>query len=84
MRRSRTILVSVLWFLLAMAVAVSAQAGQKKTGMDKRPSAGRGDIRYQQGRGWRGYGHRGSGRGHGYRVYEQKPFGFCPPPCARK
>jgi hypothetical protein len=88
MKRSRTILASILWLLIAIAMAVSAQAGQKKAGVDKRPSAGRGDIRHHQGRGWRGYGHRGSGRGYGYRpwgrVYEQRPFGFCPPPCARK
>ena len=83
MRRSRTILVSILWLLIAMAMAVSAQAGQKKTGMDKRPSAARGEAGLQ-----RGYSWRGRGRGYGYRpwarVHETRPFGFCPPPCTRK
>jgi len=87
MRRSRTVLASILWLLIAMAMAVSAQAGQKKDSADKRPSAGRGDGKYYRGRG-RGWSGRGGGRGYGYhrwgRVYEEKPFGFCPPPCSRK
>ena len=85
MRRSRTVLASILWLLISIAMAVSAQAGQKKDGADKRSSVGRGDSRSHRGRGWRG---RGWGRGYGYhyrgRVYEEKPFTFCPPPCPRK
>jgi hypothetical protein len=89
MRRSRTVLASILWLLISIAMAVSAQAGQKKDSADKRPSVGRGDIRSYRGRGWRGRGYgrgygRGGGRGYWGRVYEEKPFGFCPPPCLRK
>ena len=84
MRRSRTILASILWLLIAIALAVSAQAGQNKAGVDKRPPTGRGDIRSQRGGHWRGRGW-SWGRGHSRPyVYEEKPFGFCPPPCTRK
>jgi len=81
MARSRTVLVLMLWLLVSFAAQISAQAADKIVSSKERPSAGRGDVRSYRGRGWRG---RGYGRGYGYRVYEQKPFGFCPPPCLRK
>lgn len=86
MRRSRTVIASFVWLLISIAMAVSAQAGQRKDSADKRPSVGRGDSRSYRARGWRGG--RGWGRGYSYhrwgRVYEEKPFTFCPPPCPRK
>ena len=83
MRRSRMVLASILWLLISIAMVVSAQAGQKKDSADKRPSVGRGDGKYYRGRG-RGWSGRGYGYHHWGRVYEQKPFGFCAPPCSRK
>ena len=90
MTRSRTVLVLMLWLLVSFAAQISAQAADKIVSSKERPSAGRGDVRSYRGRGRRGRGYgRGYGYGYGYgyhwgRVYEQKPFGFCPPPCLRK
>jgi len=52
MMRSRTILASILWLLIAIAMAASAQAGQKKS--RRRQVADDRSRRYQtsSGRGW--------------------------------
>jgi len=89
MARSRTIVASFLWCaLIWMAATVAVLAADRKSGPDKRstPSSvdrGRGGARGGGGggRGWgRGYGR---GYGGGGRVYEEKPFTFCAPPCRK-
>jgi uncharacterized membrane protein YgcG len=86
MARSRTVVASVLGCALVWIVAtVSVLAVDRKPGPDKRsnPSSGYRGRGWGRGRGWsRGGGYYGGG-GHYGRVYEEKPFTFCPPPCRK-